>query len=680
MPSIPQYPRDKNINDEDLILGADEATMTTVTYTVLDLVTYIHSHEEAITLDEVFADPRFASTVLDAISERVKTPVPENAVFTDTTLTPAEVEAIINRDYVQDLAKELSLDDFVGWVELNNRIIAQENKIGTTSEERAKLALITIQNPVSIDAVAADALTANDWVTDHGVDAAHVADLITIVNPTDIDAEVGRINNNETKLAGIEAGAEVNVQSDWNVTTSGSDDYIRNKPDTITSGEKDAISANTQRSEGNKTKLDTLPIGSSQDGDYGIRVTGGSSAYTDSTNLALDQPQIVGGITDTAAFRASIGAAGSSAQSDWDQTNSTEPDFIKNKPVTITSAQTTAITANTAKVGITGGQTAAINANTAKISFDEMSSDKLDSIQSGAEVNVLPDWNETDVTMDDFILNKPTTITAQESNNITINTERRTPAIPTIGTDETQEYILKVTDIAGVENNTWEIASQQQQVQVDWTETDINSVEYIKNKPTTISATQASEIAANTNKTGISTQQAADIVTNTAKVGVDATLLGRVAANDIKIGFAPALVDSALDINRATGGVSQFLNEKGEYVFLNPNTTATTVLGTSGEIVVDSVGSQATVSLSDIITQEIDGNATAIAANTAAIATAGGTVFHTFTKLADGTLRWNTYDKDDDEAFNAADLDDYTTFPSGVSFSLDTNINLIQTI
>ena len=33
------------------------------------------------------------------------------------------------------------------------------------------------------------------------------------------------------KLAGIEAGAEVNVQSDWTQTTTSSDDYIKNKPD-----------------------------------------------------------------------------------------------------------------------------------------------------------------------------------------------------------------------------------------------------------------------------------------------------------------------------------------------------------------------------------------------------------------------------------------------------------------
>ena len=35
----------------------------------------------------------------------------------------------------------------------------------------------------------------------------------------------------KNKLSGIAAGAEVNVQSDWNQTNSAADDYIKNKPD-----------------------------------------------------------------------------------------------------------------------------------------------------------------------------------------------------------------------------------------------------------------------------------------------------------------------------------------------------------------------------------------------------------------------------------------------------------------
>lgn len=50
------------------------------------------------------------------------------------------------------------------------------------------------------------------------------------------DASYVHTDNNfttaeKTKLSGIESGAEVNVQSDWNQTDNTADDYIKNKPD-----------------------------------------------------------------------------------------------------------------------------------------------------------------------------------------------------------------------------------------------------------------------------------------------------------------------------------------------------------------------------------------------------------------------------------------------------------------
>lgn len=60
------------------------------------------------------------------------------------------------------------------------------------------------------------------------------------VHPSDtskVDKETGKgLSTNDytttekNKLAGIASGAEVNVQSDWNQTTTSADDYIKNKP------------------------------------------------------------------------------------------------------------------------------------------------------------------------------------------------------------------------------------------------------------------------------------------------------------------------------------------------------------------------------------------------------------------------------------------------------------------
>lgn len=50
-----------------------------------------------------------------------------------------------------------------------------------------------------------------------------------------VDSSYVHTDNNYTtteknKLSGIASGAEVNVQSDWNVTSTSSDAYIKNKP------------------------------------------------------------------------------------------------------------------------------------------------------------------------------------------------------------------------------------------------------------------------------------------------------------------------------------------------------------------------------------------------------------------------------------------------------------------
>lgn len=60
-----------------------------------------------------------------------------------------------------------------------------------------------------------------------------------------VDASYVHTDNNytsdeKTKLAGIASGAEVNVQSDWNQTSSGADDFIKNKPTKVSDFTNDA--------------------------------------------------------------------------------------------------------------------------------------------------------------------------------------------------------------------------------------------------------------------------------------------------------------------------------------------------------------------------------------------------------------------------------------------------------
>ncbi len=86
--------------------------------------------------------------------------------------------------------------------------------------------------------------------------------------------------------------------------------------------------------------------------------------------------------------------------------------------------------------------------------FTDAYESKLNGIESGAQVNVQSDWNQTDTTADDYIKNKP---------NITPSDNNFTDA-----------YKSKLDSID---------ATAQPNVQSDWTETDVNSDSYIQNKP-----------------------------------------------------------------------------------------------------------------------------------------------------------------------------------------------------
>lgn len=59
-------------------------------------------------------------------------------------------------------------------------------------------------------------------------DLTNDSDFITDANYTHTDNNYTTTEKN--KLAGIASGAEVNVQADWNVTSTSSDAYIKNKP------------------------------------------------------------------------------------------------------------------------------------------------------------------------------------------------------------------------------------------------------------------------------------------------------------------------------------------------------------------------------------------------------------------------------------------------------------------
>lgn len=132
---------------------------------------------------------------------------------------------------------------------------------------------------------------------------------------------------------------EENVQADWTEVDPTADSYIKNKPQNLV-----------------------------QDADY----VHTDNNFTDTLKGKLD------GIENGAEVN---------VQADWNQSDSGEDDFIKNKPQNLVQDANYVHTDN---------------------NFTTQLKNKLTGIEEGAEVNVQPDWNETDDSKDDFINNKPT--------------------------------------------------------------------------------------------------------------------------------------------------------------------------------------------------------------------------------------------------------------------------------
>ncbi len=160
----------------------------------------------------------------------------------------------------------------------------------------------------------------------------------------------------KTKLDGIAAGAEVNVQSDWNASSG--DAMILNKPTTITAAQATAIAANTaaRHAHANQAILDAIEV-----------------AYTTALNTKLTSMQT---------------GAQVNVQSDWNATSGDA--FILNKPTTISAAQANAIVDNTAARHTHTNKTIL---DAIEEAFTTVLKTKLNGIEAGAEVNNISDTN-----------------------------------------------------------------------------------------------------------------------------------------------------------------------------------------------------------------------------------------------------------------------------------------------
>ena len=168
-------------------------------------------------------------------------------------------------------------------------------------------------------------------------------------------------NADKSKLDNIQAGAEANVQSNWNETDTTSDSYIQNKPANLV-----------------------------QDANY---------VHTDNNFTTSEKTKLAG-------IQA---GAEQNVQSDWDQTDTSADDYIKNKPEIPVVPPMKELVAGSGISLAESSEEVIISATTqSDNNFTNAYKTKLDGIAAGAEVNVQSNWNETNSSSDAFIQNKPT--------------------------------------------------------------------------------------------------------------------------------------------------------------------------------------------------------------------------------------------------------------------------------
>lgn len=318
-----------------------------------------------------------------------------------------------------------------------------------------KKIVLTLQNGSTIDIPVADLVAGlQSEITSTNKLASDLVDDTNQTHKFMTSAE-------KTKLSGIAAGAEVNVQSDWNQTTTTADDYIKNKPTKVSDFTNDAgyitsytdtqvtqtrvdpsaittfypvasvsrttntgdvkkfsaVKINYVNDDGGRAELE-LGQNSYNDPVYGeltLWDIGPSSQHkttllraTDATNQTFYFPYNADSTSGTLVANGSrttaTGSATNPVYADSDGIlHATTYALNKTVPSDAVFTDTTYSNATTSTAGL----------------MSASDKTKLNGIASGAEVNVQSDWNVTSTSSDAFIKNKPTipTTTSQLTND-----------------------------------------------------------------------------------------------------------------------------------------------------------------------------------------------------------------------------------------------------------------------
>lgn len=201
---------------------------------------------------------------------------------------------------------------------------------GGGSSSLAGLSDVNLTSPVTNDALIYDGA---EWANSPLSAVAFSGDYTDLLNTPTIPTKTSDLNNDSdfvsdsayvhtdnnftnadvTKLSGIQAGAEVNVQSDWNEADNTADDYIKNKPTIPTntsdlnndSGFLDSSDITVTQVQTAGTKIATIDVDGNSTDLYAP--TGGGGSYTEGDGIDITSNTISVDTTFTeASTRANI--------------------------------------------------------------------------------------------------------------------------------------------------------------------------------------------------------------------------------------------------------------------------------------------------------------------------------------------------------------------------------------
>ncbi len=230
----------------------------------------------------------------------------------------------------------------------------------------------------------------------------------SITGSDSVDSAIGKLEKGlEDATAG---GGDVNVQSDWNQSNTGSDDFINNKPTIPTNNNEltngaGFVTENTQLSD---SEIETMGF-----------VKGAHTVNTDDQNAGEVVNTPSGNLTST-----NVQAALNELQTELNAAGGTDDQDAGEVQMT-----------GYVKPGVGGSITGSDSVDSA---IGKLEKGLEDATAGGGDVNVQSDWNQSNTGSDDFINNKPTIPTNNnELTNgagfVTENTQLSDAEIETMG-------------------------------------------------------------------------------------------------------------------------------------------------------------------------------------------------------------------------------------------------------